>query len=95
MARITLATLKAQLDRIEAAVVPKKATGLSSKADQQTWETKGGRGAARPGLIVVITADAEVRHGEVVAAMDAVKQAGAANMVIPTRPREEKPDEAS
>ncbi len=47
MARITLATLKAQLDRIEAAVVPKKATGLSSKADQQTWETKGGRGAAR------------------------------------------------
>lgn len=55
----------------------------------------GERVTARPELIVVINADEEVRHGEVVAAMDAVKQAGAANMVIPTRPREEKPDEAS
>jgi len=42
--------------------------------------------AERPELVVVINADQELRHREVVAAMDAVKQAGAANMVIPTRP---------
>ncbi len=45
--------------------------------------------AGRPELVVVINADEEARHREVVAAMDAVKQAGAANMVIPTRPHAE------
>ena len=40
----------------------------------------------RPDLIVVINADARVRHGDVVAAMDAAKEAGAAHMAIATRP---------
>lgn len=58
--------------------------------DQVGWESLrgevSGRLARRPDLIVVINADEELRHREVVAAMDAVKQAGAGNMVIPTRP---------
>jgi biopolymer transport protein ExbD len=52
-------------------------------------EQVGKRLAGRPEMVVVINADEETRHREVVAAMDAVKQAGAANMVIPTRPHEE------
>ncbi len=42
--------------------------------------------AARPDLIVVVNADRSVRHGEVVAAMDAAKRAGAARMAIATEP---------
>ncbi len=42
--------------------------------------------AARPNLIVVINADSNVRHGRVVAAMDAVKKAGAAQMAFATQP---------
>ncbi|UCC68684.1 MAG: biopolymer transporter ExbD [Armatimonadota bacterium] len=53
-------------------------------------EQVSARLAMRPELIVVINADEELRHREVIAAMDAVKQAGAANMVIPTRPTEEQ-----
>ncbi len=45
--------------------------------------------AEEPELVVVINADEEARHGEVVAAMDAAKQGGAGSMVIPTRPIEE------
>ncbi len=40
----------------------------------------------RPDLVVVINADARVRHGEVVAAMDEAKRAGAAHMAIATKP---------
>ena len=42
--------------------------------------------AKRPDLIVVINADARVRHGDVVAAMDVAKEAGAAHMAIATGP---------
>jgi biopolymer transport protein ExbD len=52
-------------------------------------EQVGERLAGRPELVVVINADEETRHREVIAAMDAVKQAGGTNMVIPTRPHEE------
>jgi len=41
-----------------------------------------------PKVVVVINADARVRHGEVIAAMDAAKQAGAAYMAIATKPDE-------
>ena len=47
-----------------------------------------GRLTARPELIVVINADEALRHGRVVAAMDAVKRAGAAHMAIATAPDE-------
>jgi biopolymer transport protein ExbD len=40
----------------------------------------------RPELLVVINADAELRHGDVIQAMDAVKKAGAAHMAIATAP---------
>jgi biopolymer transport protein ExbD len=46
--------------------------------------------AKRPDLIVVINADARVRHGDVVAAMEAAKEAGAAQMAIATRPGRER-----
>ena len=46
--------------------------------------------AKRPDLIVVINADGRVRHGDVVAAMDVAKEAGAAHMAIATRPRRER-----
>jgi biopolymer transport protein ExbD len=39
-----------------------------------------------PELMIVINADAKVQHGLVVQAMDAAKQAGAANMAIATQP---------
>jgi biopolymer transport protein ExbD len=42
--------------------------------------------SARPDLIVVINADKDLRHRAVIAAMDAVKKAGAAHMVIATGP---------
>ena len=42
----------------------------------------------RPDLMVVINADADLRHGDVIRAMDAVKRAGAAHMAIATRPVE-------
>lgn len=42
--------------------------------------------AKNGGLIVVINADAKVRHGLVVQAMDAAKQAGAQHMAIATQP---------
>jgi biopolymer transport protein ExbD len=45
--------------------------------------------AQRASLVVVINADAGLRHGEVIRAMDAVKRAGAAQMAIATRPAEE------
>lgn len=45
----------------------------------------------RPELIVVINADEDLRHRRVVAAMDAVKRAGAARMAIATRPAGEEP----
>ena len=51
--------------------------------------------AATPDLVVVINADEDLRHRDVIAAMDAVKQAGAANMVIPTRPAEKGPGHTS
>ena len=44
--------------------------------------------ARQPDLVVVVNADAQVRHGDVVAAMDAAKAAGAAHMAIATRPAE-------
>ncbi len=47
-----------------------------------------GRLTARPELIVVINADKDLRHGRVVAAMDAVKRAGAARLAIATAPDE-------
>ena len=43
----------------------------------------------RPELIVVINADANLRHGDVIRAMDAVKRAGAAHMAVATRPAED------
>ncbi len=46
--------------------------------------------AKQPDLTVVVNADAQVRHGEVVAAMDAAKAAGAAHMAIATRPLQER-----
>jgi biopolymer transport protein ExbD len=49
-------------------------------------EALRGRLANRPDLVVVVNADARVRHGDVVAAMDAAKAAGAAHMAIATRP---------
>jgi biopolymer transport protein ExbD len=49
-------------------------------------ETVRGRLAAKPDLIVVINADEDIRHGDVVAAMDAAKRAGAQRMAIATRP---------
>jgi biopolymer transport protein ExbD len=42
----------------------------------------------QPDLVVVVNADARVRHGDVVAAMDAAKAAGAAHMAIATRPQQ-------
>jgi len=46
-----------------------------------------------PDLMVVINADASLRHGQVIRAMDAVKRAGAAHMAIATRPaKESEPD---
>lgn len=48
----------------------------------------GQRLAARPDLIVVINADASIRHGRVVSAMDAAKKAGAARMVFATHPEQ-------
>jgi biopolymer transport protein ExbD len=42
----------------------------------------------RPDLMVVINADASLRHGQVIQVMDAVKRAGAAHMAIATRPAE-------
>ena len=47
--------------------------------------------AAQPDAIVVINADESLRHREVVRAMDAVKQAGAARMAIATQPAEKRP----
>ncbi len=49
--------------------------------------------AGRPDLVVVVNADAGVRHGDVVAAMDAAKAAGAAHMAIATRPPQKLADE--
>jgi biopolymer transport protein ExbD len=43
----------------------------------------------RPELIVVINADADLRHGDVIRAMDAVKRAGVAHMAIATKPPEQ------
>lgn len=43
----------------------------------------------RPDLMVVINADAQLRHGDVIHAMDAVKRAGAKHLAIATRPVEE------
>jgi biopolymer transport protein ExbD len=40
----------------------------------------------RPELLVVINADAQLRHGDVIQAMDMVKKAGAAHMAIATAP---------
>jgi biopolymer transport protein ExbD len=51
-----------------------------------------GRLAARPDLVVVINADEDIRHGEVVAAMDAAKRAGAQRMAIATQPVPEGPE---
>lgn len=48
--------------------------------------------AEKPELIVVINADEGIRHGDVVAAMDAAKNAGAAKMAIATRPRGSTPN---
>jgi biopolymer transport protein ExbD len=45
--------------------------------------------AGRPELIVVINADEQVRHREVVWAMDEAKKAGAARMAIATHARGE------
>jgi len=41
---------------------------------------------------VVINADESIRHGDVVAAMDAAKNAGAGRMAIATRPRGSNPN---
>ncbi len=46
--------------------------------------------AARPDAIVVINADESIRHRQVMAAMDAAKQAGAQHMAIATRPTDER-----
>ena len=42
--------------------------------------------ARQPDLVVVINADTGLRHGRVVAAMDAAKRAGASHMAIATQP---------
>jgi biopolymer transport protein ExbD len=44
--------------------------------------------AERPELVIVINADEGLRHGAVVSAMDAVRQAGAVRMAIATDPVE-------
>jgi len=49
--------------------------------------------ASRPDLIVVINADQNLRHRRVIAAMDAIKRAGAAKMAIATQAEGERPDE--
>jgi biopolymer transport protein ExbD len=50
--------------------------------------------AAQPGLIAVINADKGLRHGDVIAAMDAVKRAGGVRMAIATRPGNEAEEAA-
>lgn len=50
--------------------------------------------AENPELIVVINADEGLRHGDVIAAMDAVKRAGGVQMAIATKPSEAGPSEA-
>jgi biopolymer transport protein ExbD len=67
------------LDKAGKVYLNKEAVALGSLGE----EIKARLGK-RPDLIVVINADARVRHGEVVAAMDAAKQAGAAHMAIAT-----------
>lgn len=42
--------------------------------------------AAHPDLIVVVNADERLRHGEVIAVMDAVKRGGAARLAVATKP---------
>ena len=50
--------------------------------------------AAKPKTIVVINADANLRHGTVMRVMDLVKQAGAEQMAIATK-YPDKPPEAT
>jgi biopolymer transport protein ExbD len=45
----------------------------------------------RPDLMVVINADASLRHGDVISVMDTAKRAGAAHMAIATRASQEPP----
>jgi len=47
--------------------------------------------AGKPELVVVINADEGLRHGAVMRAMDAVKQAGAKQMAIATAVPEARP----
>lgn len=69
------------LDRVGKIYLDKQPVPLASLG-----EALRARLANRPDLVVVMNADALVRHGEVVAAMDAAKAAGAAHMAIATRP---------
>lgn len=57
-------------------------------AREELAEAVRARVEERPELIVVINADGSLSHSEVVAAMDAVKRAGAKHMAIGTEPRE-------
>jgi len=58
-------------------------------------EAIGERLTEKPDLIVVINADESIRHGDVVAAMDAAKRAGAQRMAIATRPTPKPSGEGS
>lgn len=73
------------LDRAGKIYLDKRPVGLASLG-----EALRARLANRPDLVVVVNADERVRHGEVVAAMDAAKAAGAARMAIATRAAEER-----
>lgn len=44
---------------------------------------------ARPELTVVVTADAEARHGRVIEVMDGLRRVGVRRLAIGVRPREE------
>ncbi len=48
---------------------------------------------ARPGLIVVVNADTNLRHGAVMHVMAAVKRAGARQMAVATAASEERSEE--
>jgi biopolymer transport protein ExbD len=47
--------------------------------------------AARRDALVVLRADREARHGQVVAVMDGVRRAGARGLSVATRPPERRP----
>jgi len=69
------------LDAVGRIYLDKRPVALASLG-----EALRARLANRSDLVVVVNADERVRHGDVMAAMDAAKAAGAARMAIATRP---------